>query len=104
MSTQVFFSKYQFGFRKGLSTVDALLELSENIYESLDNKKHHLTLLIDLSKAFDTLKHDILLSKLEKSGVHITLVTEVSQKGIGQSRRDGMIRATLKSRAQIPRF
>ena len=70
-----FFSKFslfsgsQFGFLKGKNTVDALIDLTEDIYESLDNKEHHISVLIDLKKAFDTVNHKILLSKLERYGV-----------------------------------
>ena len=64
-----FFSKFQFGFRKGKSTTLSLIELTENIYKSLNSKDYHLSVFIDLTKAFDTVNHQILLKKLELSGI-----------------------------------
>ena len=59
----------QFGFRRGLSTSDALLDYMEFLYKNIDEKKHVISVFIDFSKAFDTVKHDILLSKLEMYGI-----------------------------------
>ena len=56
----------QFGFRKGHSTAHALHKSVNSIKTNLENGKHVLGIFIDLSKAFDTLDHGILLSKLEK--------------------------------------
>ena len=62
-------SKTQFGFQKGLSTAHALECLTENIYKSLNDKYNHVSVFIDLTKAFDTVQHSILLAKLERYGV-----------------------------------
>ena len=59
----------QFGFRKGHSTSHALHKSVDSITKSLANGRHVLGIFIDLSKAFDTLDHNILLSKLEHYGV-----------------------------------
>ena len=59
----------QFGFRRGLSTTDALLDYMEFLYKNIDEKKHVISVFVDFSKAFDTVKHDILLSKLEMYGI-----------------------------------
>jgi hypothetical protein len=61
--------KSQHGFRKGFSTTTAAFQYIEKIYESLDNRKKPLGLFIDLSKAFDLVDHNILLTKLEGIGV-----------------------------------
>ena len=42
----------------------ALISLTETIRNSLDNKKYGCGVFIDLQKAFDTVNHNILLSKL----------------------------------------
>ena len=55
------FYKYQFGFKKKHSTIHALIKIVENIIMDLENKKHIARLYLDLSKAFDTVNHDILL-------------------------------------------
>ena len=63
------FSNSQYGFMGNRSTLDALIDLTEAIYDSLDQKKHHISILIDMTKAFDTVNHNILLGKLERYGV-----------------------------------
>ena len=59
----------QFGFRSGHSTDHALVSLTESIRSSLDNNRFGCGIFIDLQKAFDTVNHDILLSKLEHYGI-----------------------------------
>ena len=59
----------QFGFREGLSTSHALNFSIDHIRQNLKQKRHVLAIFIDLSKAFDTLDHSILLEKLETYGI-----------------------------------
>ena len=59
----------QFGFRKGYSTSMAIHALTENFYESVENNEFMLGLFIDLSRAFDTISHKILLDKLQHYGI-----------------------------------
>ena len=59
----------QFGFRKGHSTSHALNYSIHHIRQALKRGDHVLGIFIDLSKAFDTIDHDILLSKLENYGI-----------------------------------
>ena len=59
----------QFGFRKNNSTTFALLQITEKIKETIDNKKYGCGIFIDLSKAFDTVNHEILLRKMEHYGI-----------------------------------
>ena len=63
------FSDTQFGFRKFHSTASALLDCTNDWYINLDRKMFNLVVLIDLKKAFDTVDHQILLSKLELYGI-----------------------------------
>ena len=60
--------KYQFGFRGGHSTTHALVETIDNIKESIDKGNMTCGIFVDLSKAFDTVNHHILLAKLENYG------------------------------------
>ena len=62
----------QFGFREGHSTTHALHKSVETLTKNLKQGKHVLGVFIDLSKAFDTLDHSTLLSKLENYGVRGT--------------------------------
>ena len=55
----------QYGFRKRRSCYDAILDLIGNITESLDNKQMTLAVFLNMSKAFDTIEHPLLLQKLE---------------------------------------
>ncbi|HYV52171.1 MAG TPA: reverse transcriptase family protein, partial [Candidatus Eisenbacteria bacterium] len=61
-------SQTQFGFTKRRNTENALLQISEHIYKALDAKHTCVLLLLDFSKAFDVVPHNILLHKLCKLG------------------------------------
>ena len=59
----------QYGFRAGHSTELAALKLVDKLTEEMDKNNIPLNIYIDLSKAFDTLNHEILLSKLNYYGI-----------------------------------
>ena len=59
----------QFGFRAGLSTVNATSKLLHKLLNGLDDSKTVIGLFCDLSKAFDCVNHNILLNKLEHYGI-----------------------------------
>ena len=59
----------QYGFRKNHSPDLALVQLFDKITNAISNKEHVIGVFMDLSKAFDTLNHDILLSKLQTYGI-----------------------------------
>ena len=52
----------QFGFRRGHSTSHALVHLINNIASAIDHNEATAGVFLDLSKAFDTLNHEILFS------------------------------------------
>ena len=57
------------GFRKGHSTQHALLRLVNKWQSCLDKKETVGTVLMDLSKAYDCLNHDLLIAKLHAYGI-----------------------------------
>ena len=59
----------QYGFREKHSTQLAALELVDRITRDLDIGNTPISIFIDLSKAFDTLDHNIILSKLHYYGI-----------------------------------
>lgn len=59
----------QHGFTKNKSTTTALVTFIYEIYKSLDKGNEILATFIDLSKAFDCVSHEILLSKLSLLGI-----------------------------------
>jgi exonuclease III len=61
--------KYQFGFRENYSTSLALIEIVDNILKELEEGKFVAGIYLDLTKAFDTVDHDILLHKLDLYGI-----------------------------------
>ena len=62
----------QHGFRQNHSTGTATIEFNDNILKHLDNNETPVSIFLDLTKAFDTLNHDILLYKLSCYGIHNT--------------------------------
>ena len=59
----------QFGFQENHSIDHAPMSLTEAIRNTLDNKRLGCGIFIDLQKAFDTVNHRILLSKMEHYGI-----------------------------------
>ena len=62
-------SDHQYAFRKNKSTSHAIYDVIEQKLENYDKDKYTCALYLDLSKAFDTVNHNILLTKLNHYGV-----------------------------------
>lgn len=63
------FDEQQHGFRKGKSTTSALLDFSETIIDAVDKGNNVASIFMDLSKAFDSISHEVILHKLKAFGV-----------------------------------
>ena len=62
-------SPAQYGFRKNHSTQHAIIDIVDKICKNMESKKFTCGIFIDLKKAFDTVDHSILLSKLNHYGI-----------------------------------
>ena len=76
--------RINFRCKPGHSTELASLRFVDTLVQQMDNFHIPTSILIDLTKAFDTLDHDIMLSKLRYyglSGVELNFLQIISGKG-----------------------
>ena len=64
INAQNIYNNIQSGFRKGHSTTTLLLKFRDDIQKAMNKHEITLSVLIDYSKAFDTINHELLLKKL----------------------------------------
>ena len=67
-------SDSQWGFQSGKSTVSALLSATQDWFTSLDQRKDICCVCFDLQKAFDTVPHGQLMTKLERTHLNPVLL------------------------------
>ena len=70
-----------FGYQTGLSTEHAIVKLVNQIYELSDKDHDTLGVFIDLSKAFDTVNHTILITRLEMYGISMMVSRALTLPG-----------------------
>ena len=68
VNEQKLYTPTQFGFRKNFSSIDALLYCTEKFRCYLDENLFVAAVMLDLSKAFDSINHEILTHKLNLLG------------------------------------
>ena len=66
--SETFFSSYRCGVRKGYNAQQALVRIVEKCKSVLDKKGFARTMLMGLSKAFDSLNQELLIAKLSACG------------------------------------
>jgi hypothetical protein len=99
------FYQSQYGFRNGHSTETASLELIDRILTEMDSGNVPLCIFLDLSKAFDTLDHNILLHKLHYYGIKNTASNLLSSYLTNRQQYvdlDGTESDTLKISTGVP--
>ena len=69
METHDLLDAYQSAYRPHHSCETAIVRIQDDILKSLDSHKYVILVLLDLSSAFDSVEHDILMNKLYKIGV-----------------------------------
>ena len=69
LELNTFLNNNQFGFRTKKSTTHAIINYLQYLYTNLDNNKLIFSIFLDFRKAFDSVNHNILLSKLRTYGI-----------------------------------
>lgn len=103
--THQIISDFQFGFQNGRSTSDAIVNLVTQIYEHIDKKRACLGVFIDLAKAFDTISHEKLLSKLNNLGIRglaNVLIRNYLNERVQMVKIDGVLSDPLQIKYGIP--
>ena len=92
----------QHGFRPNLFTETALLTVTNKICENIDNRKISLLLLLNLSKAFDSVNHQILLDKCEKLNIDSFWFENYLKNRVQSVRIGSVISSPLKIAFGVP--
>lgn len=59
----------QYGFRSNSSATFAMIDLIGEVSHHIEKQEYALAVFIDLQKAFDTIDHNILITKIERIGI-----------------------------------
>ena len=75
------------GFLKNHSCCTALLKMTEDWRRSLDNRESAMAVAVDLSKAFDSINHNLLLAKWKAYGLSQSAMSLMSSYLLGRKQR-----------------
>ena len=95
----------QYGFRTEHSTELAALELIDRTITALDNNDTPFSIFLDLSKAFDTIDHQLLLNKLSHHGIKklaLKLLESYLTNLIQFIEYNGVLSSTLQISTGVP--
>ena len=67
--------KNQSAYQKNHSTSTALLNISDDLYDAIDDSELTILVLLDYSKAFDTINHRLLYAKLQDLGFEFSAIS-----------------------------
>lgn len=99
------FTECQFGFRQGRSTIQGILNLVNIMMDAFENREYNATIFCDLSKAFDCVTHDLLLSKLKLYNFHPDSIKMLQSYLEGRTqvvRLEGVLSAKREARVGVP--
>ena len=91
----------QFGFQKNTSTEMAISKVYQTLSENIDNKLNTCAIFLDIRKAFDSVNHQILISKLSNMGVRGIPLTLLESFLTNRSQSVTLNNATSTSRSTI---
>ena len=91
---------FQSAYRPGHSTETALVRIHNDLLLSIDSRRSVLLVLLDLTAAFDTLDHTVLLHRLRELGVDRTVLAWFTSYLVGRS-NSVKIRQTTSSRQTL---
>jgi hypothetical protein len=77
----------QSGFRSGYGCSTALTDVTDNIFKELDSHKATVLLMLDYTKAFDMLNHEILISILKFIGFSVSAANLIKSFLAGRTQR-----------------
>ena len=95
----------QHGFRKGHSTVLPLISIQDKITQAIERNEFSIGIFLDLSKAFDTVDHDILIKKLANYGIRdipLLWFTNYLSNRYQQVKCNGVVSSFLPTKFGVP--
>ena len=103
LTTDDILSTYQSGNRKMHSTETALVNVTDNILKAIDEKSASILVLLDMSKAFDSLNHNLLLGKFRKLGLKTQNFSIITHSQPAQARNQGGCTGCVRISPQAPK-